>query len=75
MEQVRTPAGEFQAYRVCFTGRLASMGKTGAGPHRGTETFTYWLTSIKGKLVFLKNEYTNSFGDSFTHELVSAELK
>ena len=75
VEQVTTPAGRFQAYRMSTTGQLTSMSRAGAGPFRGTEDFTYWLTSIKGKLVFLKSEYTDSFGYSYTLELVSAELK
>ena len=48
---------------------------TGEGPWLGTANYKYYLTSIKGKLVFLKNEYANSFGESFTRELASAELK
>jgi hypothetical protein len=75
VEMLTTPAGQFQAYRVSAHERLVSMSRAGAGPYRGTADFTYWLTSIKGKLVFLKNQYQNSFGEAFTRELVSVELK
>ena len=76
VEKIQTPAGEFEAYRVSATEQIKYRAKTETGSwYTGTATFTYWLTSIKGKLVFLKNEYQNSFGGRFTRELVSAELK
>jgi hypothetical protein len=75
VEQIETPAGQFEAYRVAAAERLTSRSTTGAGPYLGMASFTYWLTSIKGKLVFVKNEYVNSFGETFSRELVSAELK
>jgi hypothetical protein len=75
VEQIETPAGRFEAYRVAAAERLTSRSKAGAGPYLGMASFTYWLTSIKGKLVFVKNEYVNSFGETFSRELVSAELK
>lgn len=76
VEKIKTPAGEFEAYRVSAREQIKYRAKTETGTwYTGTAIFTYWLTSIKGKLVFLKNEYQNSFGATFTRELVSAELK
>jgi len=75
MEKISTPAGQFNAYRISSADRIESRSKVGGGPRLGTANYKYYLTSIKGKLVFLKNDYTNSFGESFTRELVSAEFK
>jgi len=75
VEKVKTPAGEFQAYRVSSTGRIKSRGRSGEGPWEGTESSTYWWAVIKGKLVLVKQEYQNSFGSRSSRELLSAELK
>lgn len=75
MERVSTPAGQFDAYRIASTDHIESRSTAGGSPSPGTASYKYYLTSIKGKLVFLKNDYTNSFGQSFTRELVSADLK
>jgi len=75
LETIKTPAGQFDAYRISSTDRIESKGKTGGDPSLGTASYDYFVTSIKGKLVFLKNDYTNSFGQSFSRELVSAEFK
>jgi hypothetical protein len=75
LETIDTPAGRFDAYRISSTDRIESRGKTGGDATLGTASYDYFVTSIKGKLVFLKNDYTNSFGQSFSRELVSAEFK
>lgn len=75
VETVDTPAGQFKAYRVSGAESLTSMSKEGKGPYRGMATMTYWLASIKGKLVLVNWEYSNSFGENFTRELQAAELK
>lgn len=69
VEKVNTPAGEFEAYRVSGSARISRSGVLRTG------NFTYWLAAINGKLVRVKDEYTNTFGPFFTRELVSAELK
>jgi hypothetical protein len=75
-ETVKTAAGEFQAFKVFAVEKIRFRPNTGAATwNEGTANFTYWLTTINGKLVFLKNEYKNSFGRTFTRELVSAELQ
>jgi hypothetical protein len=69
IETINTPAGQFAAYRLSGTQRNR------CGQWRGTARFTSWVASINGKAVVLKYDYGNSFGDTATLELVSAELK
>jgi hypothetical protein len=69
VEKINTPAGEFEAYRVSGSERINRSGVQRTGK------FTYWLATINGKLVRVKDEYTNTFGPFYTRELVSAELK
>jgi hypothetical protein len=69
LEKINTPAGEFEAYTVSGTERI----RTGSGS--GMANLRYWLAAINGKLVCVKNEYKNPFGEFFTRELLSAELK
>lgn len=75
LEVIRTPAGEFQAYRVSFAGRITARGKGGQGPWRGTEKATYWLSTVKGKLVSVRLVYENSFGARSSRELVAVDMK
>jgi hypothetical protein len=74
-ETVKTPAGEFQAFKIFAVERIRFRPNAQTTWNEGTANFTYWLTTINGKLVFLKNEYENSFGRTFTRELVSAQLQ
>jgi hypothetical protein len=76
MERIKTPAGEFQAYRISSAGRIAWRRKWEEGRwNHITESSTYWWTAIKGKLVLVKQEYENSSGARSSRELVSAQLK
>lgn len=75
VERITTPAGEFEAYRVSGSETISSRGKTGAGPYNGKAWLTIWVTSVKGKPVFVKFEYQNTFGMFSRRELVAADLK
>lgn len=76
VEKIRTPAGEFLAYRVASSGRGAWWSKFGAGQRNHfTETATYWWTAINGKLVLVKQEYESSSGARSSRELVSVQLQ
>jgi len=74
IEKVKTPAGEYEGFRIYFTGRIRSRDSKGASL-TGKEDGRLWVGLISGKPVPLKSEYRNSFGEKVTTELVSAELK
>jgi hypothetical protein len=74
-EKTKTSAGEFEAYSIASTESIVSKGKERGAPWPGTANYKYYVTSIKDKLVPLKIEYSNSFGEAYTSELASAELK
>jgi hypothetical protein len=73
-EKVKVPAGEFEAFRLSFSGRIKSTdptGKTFTGKEDGTE----WFAFPEGKLVPVKIVYRNTFGERFTRELVATSFK
>jgi hypothetical protein len=71
-ERITVPAGAFDAFKLSGTEALNCKSFSSAGSAFGAASFTYWVATINGKLVFLKNEYHNSFGDSWSRELLSA---
>jgi hypothetical protein len=75
VEKIDILAGRFQAYRVSATEHYTSRSKVGEGTYKGKGSMTYWVASIKGKVVLVKWEYGNTFGDRFERELTLAELK
>ena len=75
VEKMTVPAGEFDAYKVSFTTQFEGRDKKDGVPWSGTESYADWWVVIRGKAVVLKTEYRNSFGEVFTRELVSAEIK
>jgi hypothetical protein len=76
VEKITTAAGQFDAYRISASERTTSRSKLSGSPiSHGTSSFTDWVASINGKVVVVKTEYENSFGERFTRELVSAELR
>jgi hypothetical protein len=73
-EKVKVPAGEFEACKISFVGRL--RGKTTKGnSFAGTEKATYWYALVNGKPNMIKVQYSNSFPDKVTKELVSVSYK
>ncbi|HZR02369.1 MAG TPA: hypothetical protein VFA81_04250 [Burkholderiales bacterium] len=75
VETVKTAAGQFEAYKVISKGRIKSTDKNGANPSTGEERSTMWLATVNGKLVPVKIEYKNSYGERFSRELALAEVK
>jgi predicted dienelactone hydrolase len=75
IEKIATPAGQFDAYKVSASSRLSGTNKAGGAPWSGTESYADWWATITGKAVVVRTEYKNSFGETYTRELVSAELK
>lgn len=74
IEKVKTAAGEYEGFRISFSGRIKGKDAKGA-PFSGKEDGRIWVGLISGKPVPLKSEYRNSFGEKFTTELLSATLK
>jgi hypothetical protein len=77
VEEITTPAGRFETYRVSGSERITSRSKEeGAwGPLTGSSTFTNWIGSIKGKVTIVKTDYRNTFGEVYTRELLAAEVR
>jgi hypothetical protein len=75
VEKIKVPAGEFDAYRVSFSGRFKgtdSQGKSFSGREDGTD----WIALVPGgKINWVKIVYRNSFGEKFTRELTSVAYK
>ena len=74
VEKVKVPAGEFEAFRIAHSGRIRGSDAKGSG-FSGKEDGRYWVAVINDKAVIVKGEYRNSFGEKFSHELVSAAFK
>jgi len=74
VEKIKTAAGEYEAYRINFNGRIKGKDSKGAS-FSGKEDGKMWVGLISGKPVPLRTEYRNSFGERVTTELVSAALK
>jgi len=74
IEKVKTQAGEYEGFRIYFSGRIKGKDSKGAS-FTGKEDGRLWVGLISGKPVPLKSEYRNSFGEKVTTELISAELK
>ena len=74
VEKVKTPAGEFEAFRISHKGRIKGKDAKGAA-FSGKEDGRYWLATVNGKTFLAKTEYRNSFGEKFTREATAVALK
>lgn len=69
VEKVKTPAGEFEAFKVNFNGRIKGKDSKG-GSFTGKEDGSDWFAvTPSGKLVLVKHVYRNSFGEKAAREL------
>lgn len=73
-EKVKVLAGEFDTFKLSFSGRIRGTDSKGAG-FTGKEEGTDWFTLVNGRLVAVKLVYKNSFGEKATRELVSTSFK
>jgi hypothetical protein len=73
-ERVTVPAGQFDAFKLSGTEFIKCISKYGA-PNLATSKYSYWVASVKDKVVMVKNEYHDSFGRSWSRELVSVDFK
>jgi hypothetical protein len=73
VEKIKVPAGEFEAFKIAYTGRMRGAAY-GIVPFSGTEEGAEWVTVIEGRLVFARVAYRNSLGDDARLELVSTRF-
>jgi hypothetical protein len=69
IEKIKVPAGEFETYKISYSGRIADTNV------HGTEDGAEWFTVVSGKLCLVKVEYHNSIGEVATMELTSVSFK
>lgn len=74
VEKIEVPAGEFEAFKIAYTGRMRGAAY-GIVPFSGTEEGAEWVTVIAGRLVFARVTYRNSLGDDATLELASTRFR
>jgi len=67
-EKVRVPAGEFVSLKVIATLSYILTNNEGQ-TNRGTGTWTYWIAS--GTNCLVRHEYSDSFGDKSSRQLLS----
>jgi len=74
-EKIRVPAGEYEAVKVSFSGRIVSRQRDNNNQYTGKEEGTEWWVFASGRPIVAKIVYRNSFGEKFTREMISASLK
>jgi hypothetical protein len=74
IEKVKVPAGEFEAYRISHSARIKGTDAKG-NVFSGKEDSREWYAVVNGKLLLVKVDYRNSFGEKFVREVVSVALK
>jgi hypothetical protein len=73
---VETPAGQFTAWRISMRGEIEARHRDASQPPlKGTERATYWWSTVKGKLVLVRQEYENSFGARSSRELFAVDFR
>lgn len=75
IEMIKTPAGQFDAWKVSISGRIKVKEKIGGGESSAREEATDWIARINGRTVTVRTEYENTYGERFSRELLSVELK
>lgn len=73
-EKIKVPAGEFDAYKISFTGKIKGKDNQGR-PFAASEKGTYWYGLINGKPNMIKFVYQNTFPEKVVRELISVEYK
>lgn len=73
-EKIKVPAGEFEAYKISFTGKIKGKDNKGR-PFSASEKGTYWYGLINGKPNMIKFVYQNTFPEKVVRELTSVEYK
>lgn len=75
IESIKTPAGQFDAWKVSIKQRIKVKEKIGGSESSAKAEATDWIARVKGRMVTIKMEYENTYGESFSRELLSVELK
>jgi hypothetical protein len=74
IEKVKVPAGEFDAFKIAYTGRIRGTDAKGS-PFSGKEEGSNWVALVNGKITVVKMVYRNSFGEKASRELTSISFK
>ncbi len=74
VETLRTPAGDFETYKITGVGSVRSKNSKGE-VYVGKESETDWVAIVSGKMLVVKAVYKNTFGESFSLDLISASFK
>ena len=74
VERIKVLAGEFEAFKVSYVGRVKGADTRG-NRFNGKEEGTDWVALVGGKLVVVKFTYKNSFGDRSERQLISTNWK
>lgn len=70
IEKIKVPAGEFDSIRVQANGSIKAKIEKG-DVYNGTLKMTTWFGVVNKRLILIKREYTNSFKQTFTQELLT----
>ena len=73
-EKMKVSAGEFDAYKISFTGKIKGKDNKGR-PFSASEKGTYWFALINGKPNMIKFVYQNTFPEKVVQELTAVEYK
>jgi ribosomal protein S17 len=74
LEKVKVPTGEFEAFRIEFSGKVT--GKTNSGQRfKMSEKAKYWYALVNGKPVMVKFEYSSSNKDKVSMELTQLRFQ
>jgi hypothetical protein len=68
-EKIRIQIGDFDTFKVVAKGKFRGTNTKGE-KFSGTETLELWVGSIGNKLVVLKTNFSNSFYDRWSTELI-----
>jgi len=71
IEKIKVPAGEFEAAKISFSGRIRGADSKGTA-FTGREDGIDWVAVVNGKSVLVKTEYRNSFGEKANVEMMSS---
>lgn len=74
VEKIKTPAGEFETWRIAFSATIKGKDAKGAG-FTGKESGTAWFAFPNGKPLLVRFAYRNSFGEKASRELVKVAYK
>jgi hypothetical protein len=74
IETIRVPAGEFETFKIAFSGKYHGKDSKGS-QYSGREEGANWVSLVSGKMITVKTEFKNSSGEKLLLELISSSFK